>query len=120
MEFEQVYNAYFRSVYLYMMQLSGKERMAEEITSEAFFKALHSVDSFRGDCDMRVWLCQIAKNAYCSYLKKNKKIASAHEADLMNTADPDAFVEDQVGAQEEARRIRKVLHKTPEPYLDFL
>lgn len=65
---------------------------------------------------MRVWLCQIAKNTYYSYLKKNNKIASADEADLINTADPDAFVEDQVGTQEEARRIRKVLHKMPEPY----
>lgn len=116
MEFEQIYNTYFKSVYLYVMQLSGNEHIAEEITSETFFKAINSIDSFRGDCDMRVWLCQIAKNTYYSYLKKNNKIASADEADLTNTADPDAFVEDQVGTQEEARRIRKVLHKMPEPY----
>ena len=116
MEFEQIYNTYFKSVYLYVMQLSGNEHIAEEITSETFFKAINSIDSFRGDCDMRVWLCQIAKNTYYSYLKKNNKIASADEADLINTADPDAFVEDQVGTQEEARRIRKVLHKMPEPY----
>lgn len=116
MEFEQIYSTYFKSVYLFVMQLSGNEHIAEEITSETFFKAINSIDSFRGDCDMRVWLCQIAKNTYYSYLKKNNKIASADEADLINTADPDAFVEDQVGTQEEARRIRKVLHKTPEPY----
>jgi len=28
--------------------------IAEEITSETFFKAINSIESFRGDCDMRV------------------------------------------------------------------
>ena len=73
MEFDQIYSAYFKSVYLYVMQLSGNEHIAEEITSETFFKAINSIDRFRGDCDMRVWLCQIAKNTYYSYLKKNRK-----------------------------------------------
>jgi 23S rRNA pseudouridine1911/1915/1917 synthase len=31
------------------------------------------INNFRGECDMRVWLCQIAKNTYFSYLKKNGK-----------------------------------------------
>lgn len=88
MEFEQIYSTYFRSVYLYAMQLCGNEHTAEEITSETFFKAIHAIDSFRGDCDMRVWLCQIAKNTYYSYLKKNSKVSHIDEADLQNTADP--------------------------------
>lgn len=56
MEFEQIYNTYFRSVYLYVMQLSGNEDLAEEISSETFYKAINSIDRFRGECDMRVWL----------------------------------------------------------------
>lgn len=38
MEFDQIYSAYFKSVYLYVMQLSGNEHIAEEITSETFSK----------------------------------------------------------------------------------
>ena len=64
MEFEQVYGLYFRDVYRYILQLSGSEHVAEEITSDTFFKALRSIGKFRGSCDMRVWLCQIAKNCY--------------------------------------------------------
>lgn len=41
MEFDQIYSTYFKSVYLYVMQLSGNEHIAEEITSETFFKAIH-------------------------------------------------------------------------------
>ena len=116
MEFEQIYSTYFKSVYLYVMQVSGNEHIAEEITSETFFKAINSIDSFRGDCDMRVWLCQIAKNTYFSYLKKNKKVLSIDESDFQNVADPDAGIDIQIGEQEEARLIRKILHDMSDPY----
>ncbi len=39
MEFEQIYITYFRDVYLYICKLSNSEHIAEEITSETFFKA---------------------------------------------------------------------------------
>ena len=116
MEFDQIYSTYFKPVYLYVMQLSGSEHIAEEITSETFFKAINSMDSFRGDCDMRVWLCQIAKNTYFSYLKKNKKVLSIDESDLQNVVDPDACIDVQIGEQEEARLIRKILHDMSDPY----
>ena len=116
MEFNQIYSTYFKSVYLYVMQLSGNEHIAEEITSETFFKAIQSVDSFRGECDMRVWLCQIAKNAYYSDIKKNKRTAGMDESGLQNIADPADHMDVQLGEQEEARLIRKILHGMSDPY----
>ncbi|MBE6999404.1 MAG: RNA polymerase sigma factor [Ruminococcaceae bacterium] len=88
MEFEGIYRTYFKAVYLYVLRLSGDEHIAEEITSEAFFKAIRSVDGFRGECEIRVWLCQIAKNTYYSYLKKHKRVQSIEEAELQEMADP--------------------------------
>ena len=116
MEFEQIYSTYFKSVDLYVRQLSGDEHIAEEITGETFFKALKSIGDFRGECDMRVWLCQIAKNTYYSYLKKNSQTVSVDSADLYDLVDPDAFIEEQIGKQENSRQIRKVLHNLPDPY----
>lgn len=115
MEFEQIYQTYFKSVYQYIQQLSGNEHIAEEITSETFFKAMKSIGNFRGECDMRVWLCQIAKNTYFSYLKKNSRIVSADEAELLNIADT-VLIEEQVATQDETRKIRKILHDVPDPY----
>ena len=69
--FEQVYQTYFRDVFLYIKKISGNEQIAEDITSETFLKAMAAIDGFRGSCNIRVWLCQIAKNCYCSYLRKN-------------------------------------------------
>lgn len=72
-EFERIYRTYFRDVYRYVKSLSQNEDIAEEITAEAFFKAMKSLNSFQGTCDIRIWLCQIARNCYFSYLRKNKR-----------------------------------------------
>lgn len=116
MEFEQIYSTYFKSVYHYIRMLSGDEHLAEEITSETFFKAMKSIGDFRGECDMRVWLCQIAKNAYYSYLKKNNRITSVDDTEWQNIIAPGAFVEEQLETQEEAQEIRKILHTISDPY----
>lgn len=116
MDFEQIYRTYFESIYHYVRQLSGNEYIAEEIASETFFKAINSIDSFRGDCDMRVWLCQIAKNTYYSYLKKNKRVSSIDEPDLQSIAAADALIDTKIGEQEDTRQIRKILHDISEPY----
>lgn len=116
MEFEQIYCTYFKSVYHYIWRLSGDEHIAEEITSETFFKAMESIKDFRGECDMRVWLCQIAKNTYYSYLKKNSRITIVDDAELQNIADPGTFIEEQIGIQDQAQQIRKALHGMPDPY----
>ena len=68
-QFEDIYREYFGDVYRYMRRLSGDAYLAEEITSDAFFRALRSLDKFRGDCDIRIWLCHIARNCYYSHLK---------------------------------------------------
>lgn len=116
MEFEGIYRTYFKAVYLYVLRLSGDEHIAEEITSEAFFKAIRSVGGFRGECEIRVWLCQIAKNTYYSYLKKHKRVQSIEEAELQEMADPDALVDTQFGEREDACQIRRILEELPDPY----
>lgn len=116
MEFEQIYSTYFKSVYLYVRQLSGDEYIAEEITNETFFKAMRSLDSFRGDCDIRVWLCQIAKNCYYSFLKKAGRINRVEDAELLNIPSQDETVEERVLQKDEANQIQKILHGIPDPY----
>ena len=65
-ELESLYKMYFKDVYLYTKSLSEDEHIAEDITSETFIRAIKSIDTFKGDCDIRIWLCQIAKNSYLS------------------------------------------------------
>ena len=113
MEFEQIYTTYFRDVYLYIRKLSNSEHIAEEITSETFFKAMKSIDSFRGDCDIRVWLCQIAKNCYYSYIKKANRTECIDNVEI---AEQGASFEERLFRHDTAMQIQKILHDIPEPY----
>ena len=110
MEFEEAYRKYFNDVYLYVRRLSGDEHIAEEIAADTFFKAMKVLDSFRGDCDIRVWLCQIAKNCYLSYLKKYERSDTITDDVLFNIKDSRTNIEETVIHQDEAYQIKKILH----------
>lgn len=116
MEFEEIYNMYFNDVYLYICRLSGDVHIAEEITSDTFFKAMGSIDSFRGECNLRVWLCQIAKNSYLSYQKKHSRSISLEDAELRQMSNPEYLIEERIEKCEDARLLQSILHKLPEPY----
>ncbi len=115
-DFEKVYKEYFSDVYLYIKRLSGDEHIAEEITSETFFKALKSIENFRGECEIRVWLCQIAKNSYYTYIKKNSKTQNIEETELLNMPDDKNNIAEDVARKIEAAEIQQILNETEEPY----
>ena len=71
-DFEEIYQTYFADVYRYILALSRDAHTAEEVTQETFFRALETIDSFRGECQLRVWLCQIARNQYLSLCREQK------------------------------------------------
>ena len=114
-EFDKLYQAYFSDVFLYIRNLSGDADIAEEITSETFFKAMRAIDQFRGDCEIRVWLCQIAKNTYFSYLRKHDRLADIDELEAVDHQFS-RKMEDRVADQDEAGDIHKAMHNLPEPY----
>ena len=111
-DFEEVYRLYFADVYKYVLALSRDGAVAEEITQETFFKALKKIDSFRGECRMQVWLCQIAKNTYYSLLEKRRRLAPAPEE---SWPDP-AALEERFADRETALAAHRELHALEEPY----
>lgn len=115
-DFEQLYHTYFRDVYLYILRLAGDEHIAEEITSETFFKAMKSIDRFRGDCDVRVWLCQIAKNCYYSHVRKHSRTVPLEEAEVQQFPDPGANFAEAHARREEIAGIQQLLHTLGDPY----
>ncbi|MGG3890040.1 RNA polymerase sigma factor [Metabacillus fastidiosus] len=111
-EFENLYNQYFREVYLFVLTLCRNEKVAEEITQETFFKALKSIDKFNGHCNVNVWLCQIAKNTYFTYFNKQKR----YDTKEIEVSTEENLIETLILNKEETFRIHKVLHSLDEPY----
>ena len=116
MDFEEIYRTYFNDVFVYIRKLSRDENIAEEITSQTFFKALSSINKFKGECDVRVWLCQIAKNCYFTYLKKNSKTENLDNLEVLNIQDFTCDINEIISNQEQSKLIQNALHTIPEPY----
>lgn len=112
-EFEEVYEKYFNDIYLLIKGMSGDKNIAEDITSETFIKAVNSIDNFKGKCDIRIWLCQIAKNTYFSYLKKSNKIILMEEqVHVIDNYD----ITQIITTEETSMKLHEKLHNLEEPY----
>ena len=109
--FEEVYAVYFDDVYRYLLSLSGSESVAEELTSETFFRAMDALDRFRGECSVRVWLCQIAKNLYYSHLRREKRLVPLEDCRISEERHEDALAD-----RSDSERIQMLLHGLKEPY----
>ena len=111
--FDEIYESYFDAVYRYVLSLSRNPHTAEEITQETFYKALRSLDKFRGDSSVKSWLCAIAKNIWISEQRK-KKAQPIDEASAL--PDPGIGPEESIVRQDESMRIHRLLHRLDEPY----
>ncbi len=112
LDFEEIYQRFFKDVYLFVLAMSKDPNIAEEITQETFFKALKEIKHFRGNCSVKSWLCQIAKNLYISYTRKKKSVHS----DLLEEMPSDSDVESICIQKDEALSIYKLLHCLDDPY----
>lgn len=114
--FEGVYRAYFGDVYRYLLKLTnGNQALSEDLTSETFLKAMDAFGRFRGDCEVRVWLCQIAKNCYLSELRRRKKSADTPLEELSEPAGSTDLESDALTSST-AETAYKLLHRMKEPY----
>lgn len=118
--FEEIYGKYMKTVYNFIMKLSNDSHIAEEITQQTFVIALEKLDTFRGECKMSVWLCQIAKHEYFAWEKKMKR-RKAHRAGQgaglkqQGEKEKDGLVNAMID-REDYEHIMEVWHQLPEPY----
>ncbi len=111
-DFEKIYAEYFSEVYKFALTLCRSPSLAEEITQESFFKALKSIDRFEGNCSLSSWLCQIVKNTYYSFAKKQGRQTDS----LPQLLPSPERLEDRFLDRESAQAIYQALHRLKEPY----
>lgn len=112
MDFEQIYKAYYIQVFSYVMTFSGNPEEAEEVTQKAFFKALLSIEKFRGESSHYTWLCAIAKNIYLDKKRDEQK----HRRSVLSEKDTSVNIEEGLEDKDTALRIHRILHQMEEPY----
>ena len=114
MDFDLIYQTYFKDVFLYLRGISNSESVAEEITQETFAKALKALNRFDGKKDIKAWLFTIAKNTYFTYCKR--QIIYVENETVDNIAAPQFDYTLSVEDEETAFRVHQFLHNMKEPY----
>ena len=114
---EEIYKEYFETVRKYLFCLTHNQDISEELTQETFYKAVQKINSFKGNCKMSVWLCQIAKNLWYNELKKQKKFKNISEEDLdsiQNQIETEQLVISNDDKIELYKKLQKLDDKTRE------
>ena len=99
---EDLYVQHAQAVYRYLFSLCGEADTAEELTQETFYRALRSLESFRGDCSPQTWLCAIAKRLWFQELSRRGRLAPLTE---------EAPAPDDPARETEERALRLSLYR---------
>ncbi len=84
-QFETLYNDYYQDVFKFLFRLTGyQQQLAEDLAQETFYQAILSFHRYRGECQIKTWLCQIAKNNYFNMLRKDQKFRKVPIDDYLN------------------------------------
>lgn len=111
-DIEQIYEEYFETVNKYLFCLTHNNDISEELTQETFYKAVKKIDTYKGECKISVWLCQIAKNLWYDQCRKNKKEITL-EGNLFNVQEIESS-EEKVIANDEKVSLYKKMQKLDE------
>ena len=71
---DEIYKKYANLIKNYIFSITGNKDLSEEIMQETFVVAINQINNFRGDCDISVWLCSIAKKILYKITKKNNSV----------------------------------------------
>lgn len=112
--FEEIYRQYQPDVYRFLLRLTGCDTLlADELTQETFYQAFLSFGKFRGECQMRTWLCQIAKHVYARHIRHEMRQRQLTEH--APEPPPNSKIITQTEQKEQLLRIRQIVARLDEP-----
>lgn len=77
---EAIVRAHQEALYAFMLRMSGRPEMAEDIVQEAFVRVLKNLDRFDTRFRFSTWLFTIAKRLYVNVIQKSKP---AYDSDFV-------------------------------------
>ena len=74
-DFGELYDRHYKRIFNFVMRTVMNHDVAEDITSEAFFRALRRFSTFRPDRgSFSSWIYRIATNTMRNHFKKNRRL----------------------------------------------
>lgn len=110
---EQLYETYYRELYLYVYSLLHNRSMAEDILQETFVKAMIALKD--SHTNMRAWLYLVARNLCYNQLGREKRvILSGQSSEMERNRSSENDILEKMIADEQKKMLWKILEKLPE------
>ncbi len=71
---EEIYTKYYKELYLYAFTLCKDHHLAQDLTSDTFFKAYISLEDH--EMHFKYWLFRVCKNLFIDGIRKGREIYS--------------------------------------------
>ena len=114
-DLDEVYRQYAQTVYRFLLAKTGSADLSEELTQETFYRAVGSIESYDGSCQMSTWLCAIAKNVLANHIRKQKR-TSEEEVPEPTDASAEEYVLQRMGQE----AVFAAIHRVSEPGKELL
>lgn len=111
--FGELYDHYFPQIYRYVASRVRSQELAEDITSEVFFKALRAIGRYRSSGHpFSAWLYQIAVNSITDHYRSRKSSEESLESGPELVADGTP-VDDEVAQRMGLAQIWEAIDSLP-------
>ncbi|MCO5219182.1 MAG: sigma-70 family RNA polymerase sigma factor [Thermomicrobiales bacterium] len=83
--FAVIYERYADPVYRMCLRAAGDPDVADDLTATVFLKAFERLDNYhpRPDSTFRAWLFAVARNALLDYWRRNRRVISWGEEEIV-------------------------------------
>lgn len=109
--FSELYDQYYSQIFGYVLRRTARIEIAEDVTSEVFFKALRNLRQFHWrDVPFSSWLYRIATHEIANYFRKGKQrpLSLEEVSNSVGISDPSAEAE-LLEAEAELKRHEEYL-----------
>lgn len=108
---EELYRMYSADVYRYLCSITRDAQLSEDLLSETFVRAIRGIGGFRGDANVKTWLCTIARHAWLDEMRRRRPQLSYDDllAGYVEDAAPDDTAKSALNAAV-AARAKELLH----------
>lgn len=105
---EKIYREYYDTVFKYLFCLTHDKELSEDLLQETFVRMIKNIDKFEGKSKLSSWLCEIAKNLWIDYLRKNKRKVELNENEELNIQSEQNIENEYIEREDENKVFEKI------------
>ena len=108
-EWKQIYELYYKPMFLYALSLTNNVQDAEDLLQETFVKAFLS---YEGKGSIKFWLITVLKHEFVSMVRKRKReIPSGDEHPILNEVSKEEGILEKLIQEEDRMRLFLAIQK---------